>query len=144
MPYRELINHCDIGRQKDVSANTTAITKLTRFRSHHGLLWHAFGTRLHHPDVKLSNEESSVLSRYENGEYANGNAAARAIEHRDKFIQNTRVNTLATLQCSLRVVSDKDIRALKYYYKFILRMLTLLILTSIIIGKLFQVTLNRH
>lgn len=86
------------------------------------LLWHAFGARLHHPDVKLSNEESSVLSRYENGEYANGDAAARAIEHRDKFIQNTRVNTLATLQCSLRVVSDKDIRALKHY-KFILRML---------------------
>lgn len=51
----------------------------------------------------------------------NGNdAAARAIEHRDKYIQN-RVNTLATLQCSLRLVSDKGIRALKHY-KFILRM----------------------
>lgn len=115
-----------------MTVNPSMITKLTRFRLHHGLLWHAFGTRLHHLDVKLSNEESSVLSRYENGEYVNGNAAARAIEHQDKFIQNTRVNTLATLQCSLRLVSDKDIRALKHY-KFILRMLTLLILTTIII-----------
>lgn len=64
-----------------MSVKPSAITELTRFRSHHSLLWHAFGTRLHHPDVKLSNEESSVLSLYKNGEYVNGNAAARAIEH---------------------------------------------------------------
>lgn len=120
-----------ISQGSKVSINPGVITKLWRFRSHHGLLWHAFGARLHHPDVKLSNEESSVLSWYENGVYKNGNAAARAIEHRDKFIQNTRVNTLATLHCSLRLVSDKDIRALKHY-KFILLMLTLLILTWIV------------
>lgn len=42
------------------------------------------------------------------------NAATRAIEHPDNIFKTPRVNTLATLQCSLRLVSDKDIRALKH------------------------------